>query len=443
MKKDNQKTNTSYIFIPFTFSKEISFLSFVKMIEDSDSWTIIHDEIIYMLKFIADKFDSYDTKNCQCFHFGFVPDNYSNIVTISDNGKYYTGTHKYKGEDIRFGFKINGIQLYCFSTSVCIMAFRITSDVSDPLLLSSELYNLKKVSKEKIYINDSSTTMLDIAKAILADFSKKIQLDFFYFANPSTERANILTFLEVEPQDSYRYELFYLRRCYSDGFLYAENEKLDSEEIFTPSKDTVWGISPEAAICLACPGFGRGSFILGKFYENFNAQYLFMYVQLLHQKFVLYMFLTQIGVGAYNSLEKLEQYRSELYEFETDFVFSLVTEVPQYQYLYDKMQDAFALKKMYEDVHEPLVSLAETRRLASENEQKIRDDTVNRSLLVLSLLSFFSALIDSFDFVESFFGWFLNDVGIKVVQILCFFAITIALFYVVKNIRKNKYDNEK
>ena len=150
MKKDNQKTNTSYIFIPFTFSKEISFLSFVKMIEDSDSWTIIHDEIIYMLKFIADKFDSYDTKNCQCFHFGFVPDNYSNIVTISDNGKYYTGTHKYKGEDIRFGFKINGIQLYCFSTSVCIMAFRITSDVSDPLMLSAELYNLKKVSKEKI-----------------------------------------------------------------------------------------------------------------------------------------------------------------------------------------------------------------------------------------------------------------------------------------------------
>ena len=99
--------------------------------------------------------------------------------------------------------------------------------------------------------------------------------------------------------------------------------------------------------------------------------------------------------------------------------------------------DQLDLKKMYEDVHEPLVSLAETRRLASENEQKVRDDTVNKSLLILSLLSFFSALIDSFDFVNSFFGLFASESVIHVIQVLCIIAIFIALFFVIDNLKRS------
>lgn len=136
-----------------------------------------------------------------------------------------------------------------------------------------------------------------------------------------------------------------MRRCYSDGFIYTEDDKLDEKEIFIPSKDTTWGISPEAAVCLVCPKHGSEKFLRETFYKNFNAQYLFMYIFLLHQKYVLYMFLTKIGIGIYNDLGTLEEYRQELYEFETDFVFSCVTEVPQYQKLYDRMTEAFSLKK--------------------------------------------------------------------------------------------------
>ena len=218
---------------------------------------------------------------------------------------------------------------------------------------------------------------------------------------------------------------FYLRRCYSDGFIYTEDDKLDEKEIFIPSKDTTWGISPEAAVCLVCPKHGSEKFLRETFYKNFNAQYLFMYIFLLHQKYVLYMFLTKIGIGIYNDLGTLEEYRQELYEFETDFVFSCVTEVPQYQKLYDRMTEAFSLKKMYEDVHEPLISLGEIRREAAENGQKKRDGNVNKALLMLSVLSFFSALVDSFDFVESFFGWFLNEAGVRLVQVCCIIGISI------------------
>lgn len=229
-----------------------------------------------------------------------------------------------------------------------------------------------------------------------------------------------------------------MRRCYSDGFIYIENDKIDEEEIFFPTKDTVWGISPEAAICLVCPGYGREQFLRGTFYKNFNAQYLFMYVLILHQKYVLYMFLMKIGIGTYNNLETLEEYRQALYEFETDFVFSCVTEVPQYQNLYDRMTKAFSLKKMYDDVHEPLISLGEVRRETAENEQKRRDDNVNHALLMLSVLSFFSALVDSFDFIESFFGWFLDDIWVKVVQICCIIGIVITVLFAFKKLHGSK-----
>lgn len=328
------------------------------------------------------------------------------------------------------------MQLYLFRTTVGIVAFQINLENDDPFWVSNAQYHLKKVSREKISCKNVTTTktLLDISKDLVSEFLAISKFSFFYYANPSTERANVLTYLVVEPQDDYKKELFYLRRCYSDGFIYTEDDKLDEKEIFIPSKDTTWGISPEAAVCLVCPKHGSEKFLRETFYKNFNAQYLFMYIFLLHQKYVLYMFLTKIGIGIYNDLGTLEEYRQELYEFETDFVFSCVTEVPQYQKLYDRMTEAFSLKKMYEDVHEPLISLGEIRREAAENGQKKRDGNVNKALLMLSVLSFFSALVDSFDFVESFFGWFLNEAGVRLVQVCCIIGISLIVFLVFKNL---------
>ncbi len=85
-------------------------------------------------------------------------------------------------------------------------------------------------------------------------------------------------------------------------------------------------------------------------------------------------------------MRELEEYRRRLYDFETDFVFSYVTEVPQYQELYDRVAQSFALRRLFEDVHEPLNSLADVRREAAEEEQEKRELGVNRALLILAVL---------------------------------------------------------
>lgn len=434
--------NVSYVFLPFRYGKHADFNAVIDDLNESSTWMLVHDEIMYMLKYVADKINSEDRKNCQCFHYQLREESRKEMGLASSSEWYTTTEHEYHGSMERFRFQILDIHLYCFSTSVCIMAFKLYFEKNDPMWISSAQYYIKKVSREKIGIGEKNSfvTMLEMAKRITAPLEKITTMEFFYYANPSTERANLLTYLEVPSKDDYKYELFYLRRCYSEGFLYIENGQIDKEEIYLPSEDTIWGISPEAAVCLVCPERGREEFLKKTFFQNFNQQYLFMYILLLHQKYVLYMFLTKIGVGTYNDLEQLEEYRNQLYEFETDFVFSCVTEVPQYQNLYDRMVQAFSLKKMYEDVHEPLVSLGEVRRVTYEKESKKRETSVNNALMMLSVLSFFSALMDSFDFIESFFGWFLSPEGIKIAQSSCVVVIVLILFFVLKNLLKSKND---
>ena len=436
------RNSTTYVFIPFCYEDQASFKNLVRVFGNDPNWTLVHDEITYMLKYVADKIDSRDFEGCRCFHY-MLKDQARPPLGIPSPDLWCTmREHTYGGKPEQYRFLLQRIQVYCFSTAVGVLAFQVQFEKQDPLWLASAQYYLKKVSREKIYFADAEsdsceekeTTLFELAMRFLCNLNIDLHFRLFFYSNPSTERANILTYLEMEKKDDYRYELYYLRRCYGEGFLYTEDKELDAQEIHRPSQDIIWGISPEAAVCLVCPGMGREQFLRSTFYKNFNAQYLFMYVLLLHQKYVLYMFLTKIGIGEKNNLEALEQYRQQLYEFETNFVFSCVTEVPQYQSLYERMSRAFALEQMFKDVREPIVSLAEIRQNDLENQRRKRDGNVNKALFILSLLSFFSALVDSFDFANAFFAWFLGADGVKTVQVICIVLIVAAVAYVFKNL---------
>ena len=485
--------NTTYIFIPFSFegnglsgkgsSEEKSFRNLVNAVKKEDSsWRMVNDKVRYMLKFVADKIDSTNEETCQCFHFRLKKE-VRPEYKLPDKDTWctvYTDPH----DDIKdeYKFRIRDIDAFFFRTSVGIMSFRLSFDESEagygPKRIAAAQYYLKKSGRNDIHYpfgsaseggpaanipngsaantpdspaadnqNIISRKMLDIAKDLMRDYSNDFGFNFFYYANPTTERANVLTFIPVsgDQADNYLEDLFFLRRCYNGGYQFVRDEAQEAEEIYSASADMKWGISPEAAACLACPERGRKKFIEETFFNNFNTQYVFMYVLLLHQKYVLYKFLTIIGNSDRNDLATLENYRNQLYAFETDFVFSLVTEVPQYQNLYDRMVQAFALRKMYEDVHEPITSLAEVRREATEKAQQARDKSLNTALVMLSLLSVFSALVDSFDFSREFlydiFG--IGAGGIRIMQWICIGLIFAIAIYVIRNFIKTRIAEKK
>lgn len=441
--------NSTFIFLPFSYNDNRKYKAIIDACDKSESWTLCDDKIKYLLKFVSDKIDNKNRDKCQCFHYILNDSVREKFGLGTDKEWFSTPEHSIKGETVSYKFRILNAQLFVFSTAIGIISFNIEFEKSDTFWISNALYHLKKVSRERIFNEkeDSFSTMLDLSVNITNELCNISKVDFFYYANPSTERANVFSYIEVDSLDNYKNDLFFLRRCYSDGYIYTENIEAESREIIKASKEIFWGVSSEAAVCLTCPSLGRRDFIKNTFFTNFNAQYLFMYVLLLHQKYVLYMFMTNIGIGTYNNLEPLEEYRNQLYEFENDFVFSMVTEVPQYQNLYDRITEVFALKQIFEDVHEPLISLEEIRREKDDKESKIREDRVNNALWFLTILSVFSALIDSFDFSEKFGGWFLNEKGIIIAQVICIVLIFACLIYnfgsrFIQKIRKNKLKNK-
>ena len=64
--------NTSYFFVPFKYEKYERFKDLTRMLDESDSWDLVHDEIIYMMKYVADKLDSRKPEQCLCFHNGMA-----------------------------------------------------------------------------------------------------------------------------------------------------------------------------------------------------------------------------------------------------------------------------------------------------------------------------------------------------------------------------------
>lgn len=439
-----EKQNTSYIFIPFCFEKESQFRGLAEQLEKSGRWELIHDNIQYLMKYITDKFDSHHKSECNCFHFQLKNPVHSLEGLTGEEQWYFTEEHLQRQEKVNYKFQIKSVQLYCFSTKVCVMAFRVEFEKSDPFWVASAQYYLKKVSRESIFyhsmedgqVKAHETTFLAMAKEAMQAAGEEFELKFFYYTNPGTERANMLTYLEVDTKDDYTKELYFLKRCYHDGFMYCENKEQDAKETFRITSNVIWGFSSEAAVCLAMPEMRQNGFVHNKLYKNFNEQYLFMYVFLLHQKYVLYQFLTCLGIGSFNTLETLEEYQRQFKEFEADFVFSQITEVPQYQMLYEKMYKVHCLKKIYEDVREPLEALSELRKENLEKEKRGRENRMNKALLILSILTLFSVLTDSFQFIGDFIGLFAGATVVLTIQVVVIVVIVVIAGFIIKSLRE-------
>lgn len=261
--------NTVYLFVPFVLGKRDDFNAIIAALDKSDGWRLVHDDILYMFKYVSDKLDS-SNRSCQCFHYQLCDKARLRLGLATETDWFSTIAHKFHGREEPIRLQLLSVQLYCFKTSVGILAFRVHLEKDDPLWVANAEYHLKKVSREQLFLEGCahSVTMLELSERIVEDLKGVSCIKFFDFANPTRERSNILTYLEVEPQESYQKELYFLSRCYSDGFLFPEHGNHGSESSWIPSEDTVWGISAEACVCLVCPERGNKTFVRGTFLKT-------------------------------------------------------------------------------------------------------------------------------------------------------------------------------
>ena len=396
MEEINYDLNFSYIFIPFYFS---DFNGFNISLSKDEHWIKNDGKIKYLHKYVADRLMKEGGGEKNTYHYKLNHEKASQFG-IELNDCVYS-VHSKEG---KYEFKISDVEAFVFDTNVSILALQLKFLENDPLKISSAQYYLRKISNEKIeHITKSGETIeetfVDIAQRLFNNQFEKFNVDFFFYASRGTERANFLTYIDVKKKKSYAKELFYLKWCYSDSFVYDPISDQDDFS-YVASTNSAWGISHSAAVCLVNRAGKQKNFIETTFQKNFKAQYLFTYVLLLHQKYTMYLYLTKLSVDENPSLEALENYKEGLYQFENQYMFSYISEVPQYQRFYENTAKAFRLKEMFEDVKEPLSCLTEMQRQRAEEIQRADEKKLSDTLLTLSLLTIFSALADAAGFVD-------------------------------------------
>lgn len=407
-------------------------------------WDTVENEIRYLHKFVSDKLANHGNKFTNACHLRLKPEFAEKAGIHMNNCKYSTAPQKYKGETVTFDFYILDVQLFCFNTTVCILAIQIRFADNDPFRIAAAQYYLRKISKECITVTSANgrTTeknFIEIAERLFRPQIDVFDLDFFFYASPGTERANFFTYIDVPEKKDYSEELFYLKWCYNDGFVYDELCSYNGDD-YVASSNTVWGISPSAAVCLVNRGNNQREFIEKTFQTNFQNQYLHTYILLLHQKYTMYLFLTKLSTNLGDDLELMEDYKRRLYEFESQYMFSYISDVPQYQKFYEKTEAAFLLKTMFQDVQEPLSRLSEIQRQNSDEAQRRYDHRINTALTTLSLLTVVSALTDASG-ITSNLNWLIPPVVSKIIQIatlVLVFTTSLVMFIRLFSLKNSK-----
>ena len=341
-----------------------------------------------------------------------------------------------------FSFKIEDVNLYLFRTGVGIVCFKIRYPENKYDYISSCEFFLQPVGMQSIpgiqtTDHNNPSTLLSLASALVESFfcslnytvtnkncqnsSEYIYYDLFYYSKEGTERADFFTFIYSDDNSNtdtlYKKELYYLCRCYNSTFSYLP--EYDDDSYYQASSGIFWGITRKCTACIFDESLEHpNAEFPNLFFENFCDHYRFMYVLMLHQKYTLHLYLSRLAPNEYVpdlDLDTLDKYREQLYEFKTDFVFSDISEVEPYQNLYYKINKQFNLKDLYIDVEEPLHKIAKLQqqelnieeqrrekiRKEKEAKENERESWKNKLLEGIALLSIFSALVDSYDYIKN------------------------------------------
>lgn len=428
--ESNFKNNTAFMFLPFSCK---DYREIIKNFDkNKDLLQLKNDDFKYILKYVYNKMIETDGKFKNLTHYSVNLDKLVQKENYSILNDYirYEELNNIKTEP----FKIAAIDYYLFSTNLVIISIMFEVDTENTMLLSNTYFSIKNfLGRTFKNIDGSKENRIDkliyqLTKELLQSKDKENEIKFFPFLNDSNGRPNIFSFVDIDKfsyknkRDEY---LYYLSNCYNDTYLYSPDIDFVNYQI---SDNISWGLSSEATVCLTCSEMDAGNFIKSQLYKNFKTRYLMMYILLLHQKYVLYILQNDITNKDYSKcsesleIKHLEEYKNKLYEFETDFVFTKVSEISQYQTLYNKLSEVFALRSMFEDVQEPLNSLAEMRK-------KNREDRINLLLMVISFLTVFSCLMDIINLLKFIFDKNNGDILDYILK--CVLLAFILIFAVV------------
>ncbi len=355
--------------------------------------------------------------------------------TVKDKGGL--NVYMYEGEGHFNGTPIiEDVRLSAFATGVGFMEFHVAYTQMTAEDISNFAYLFKKATKRSGKdLADSKRSLYDVCESLLPS-SPTCQL-FFSAAAKYKYECNCLHFLHKDDSlpdaDIVSCELHRLCRSYNSMMPVSDRGKYDMT--YEASCGDYWGGSPEGMVNIVydyCHDENNSSF----YYlhsikpKHLNVDYYFLYLLLLNQKYSALQYISMVAQVIYKPSKDIENLNKRIIQLKNVFSFNVISDDRHFQNIYSGMFEVLEIKNLILDV----IENEKQTELLQNAKHANADRLSNKYLFGISILSLFSALIDS----ASYFDRIHNIQSISTpLSLACVsLVLVLCITWAIKSIKK-------
>lgn len=316
---------------------------------------------------------------------------------------------------IRIEFDILHIRIHMFGTGIGFLVYDIGYDDSVNYADILEFnYQFKKIGMNKFLIDNCSielgkgeSFLLELSKNI-ATCNNSVEAEIFFSAISNVKmQANVFSILQLDDAKNIDDKLFHLSRAYNLDYEYSDCDENEGITTYHPYSYIHWGYCEQG---LACIYDNSCNFTRNGFAGNLNNDYYFMYLLLLHQRYLLLDLMDKTLICK-NNIEEWKRVQTDLLDFEIEYSFNVISDERTYHKIYSDMRSILSIVELENDINDVSNRMyvmkhdEELKNINRIHEQEeisadIRSRRTDIVLALLSLLAIFSALVDSTDVIN-------------------------------------------
>ncbi len=298
--------------------------------------------------------------------------------------------------------KIEEVRCSCFASGVGLLEFWVSYSGLTAEQIANFAYMFKKAtSKCRKELPNQQRALYDVATDILPK-GQKAQLFFSASARYKYE-CNCFHFIHLDqdiPEEAERNATLYrLSRSYRNDMPASTASAYDMT--YEAAAGDYWSGCTEGLANIVYD-FQSGSNDKNDYYlhtlklQRLQTDYYFMYLLLLNQKYSAVEYIRMVSHSLEGNVKAAENLNRRIVMLKNTFSFNVISDDSIVQNIYSKMYAVLDIRNLLADVIENEQQMEYLQRAKHMNDDRLS----NKYLFGISLLSLFSALIDSASFFD-------------------------------------------
>lgn len=412
--------------IPFTTTTDFDFQKNIR----KEGWNQTDIQGSWLLKHINTSFG----KNVVC-HQKQISNIFFNIPECHE----YPSACEYK-------FAIDEVYAFCFDTGVGIISMNITctspidenslANVCSVLRCSAEHKDSRQ--GKAIVIDGKDTYLSCVAQTELETLLGDGFTLFDQFNDNSLKRVDMFSvaLCDVPTEDDSLHT--YDKLCYRLANALDTRDKkliLGEENFYRHFEYTRWSFSQRgcAVVSNLTEIPSTDGFLQNRWLFSVKSNYFYIYLMVLHQKYAIYNYLNTVAADAQNTNIHFNQ--ESLIDFNSKYVFAIVSDEPLIQTTYMKMKAVNNVDAVYADLLDELKRMFEYSQLKSNELNEIKNNRLNILSLSISALCSISIIFETINlFTTRGYTWGFGSkasmfyTGTVIFEIIAFVACLAIVF---------------